>query len=70
VVTTLVKYEIARAVIDGRGLLAVHVSGLNHHVRRAPDPLGFNPLQLLGVYKHAHGSFYLYADSTSQRIEI
>jgi len=55
-----VKYEIARAVIDGRGLLAVHVNGLNHHVRRAPDPLGFNPLQLLGVYKHANGSFYLY----------
>ena len=29
-------------------------------MRRAPDPLGFNPLHLLGVYKHANGSFYLY----------
>lgn len=55
-----VQYEIARAVIDGRGLLAVHINGLNHHVRRAPDPLGQNPLDFIGVYKHQNGSFYLY----------
>lgn len=55
-----VKYEIARAVIDGRGLLAVHINGLNHHQRRTPDQLGFNPLNLLGVYKSNDGQFYLY----------
>jgi hypothetical protein len=55
-----VKYEVARAVIDGRGLLTVHINGLNHHVRRAPDLLGYNPLDFLGVYKQANGSFYLY----------
>jgi len=55
-----VRYEIARAVIDGRGLLVVHINGLNHHVRRAPDPLGYNPLDMLGVYKNESGNFYLY----------
>lgn len=55
-----VRYEIARAVIDERGLLAVYINGLNHHVRRAPDTLGFNPLDILGVYRHANGNFYLY----------
>jgi hypothetical protein len=55
-----VKYEIARAVIDGRGLLAVHLNGLKHHRRGMPDPLGFNPLHLLGIYKTPAGIFYLY----------
>jgi len=55
-----VKYEIARAVIDGRGLLGVHINGLNHHQRRTPDQLGFNPLHLLGVYRHVNGQYYLY----------
>jgi hypothetical protein len=55
-----VKYEIARSVIDGRGLLAVHINSLNHHERRQPDPFGFNPLHLLGVYKSPTGKFYLY----------
>jgi len=58
-----VKYEIARAIIDVRGLLAVHINGLNHHVRRAPDPLGYNPLDILGIYRHANRNFYLYEQS-------
>jgi hypothetical protein len=58
-----VKYEIARAVIDGRGLLAVHINGLNHHQRKVRDVLGFNPLHLLGVYKSPSGQFYLYEKS-------
>lgn len=57
-----VKYEIARSVIDSRGLLAVHINSLNHHQRRWPDPLGLNPLQLLGVYKSPTGKFYLYEE--------
>jgi len=55
-----VKYEIARAVIDGRGLLAVHINGLNHHERKTSDKLGFNPLHLLGIYCQAQGQYYLY----------
>jgi hypothetical protein len=47
-------------VIDGRGLLAVHINGLNHHERRVPDVLGFNPLHLLGIYKTPSGKLYLY----------
>lgn len=55
-----VKYEIARAVIDKRGLLAVHINGLNHHQRGKPDPLGYNPLHLLGVHQDQNGRFSLY----------
>ena len=39
-----VRYEIARAVIDGRGLLAVHLNNIRHHVTQRSDPLGQNPL--------------------------
>jgi hypothetical protein len=55
-----VKYEIARSVIDRRGLLAVHINGLKHHKRQQPDTLGFNPLKLMGVYKSQDGKCYLY----------
>jgi hypothetical protein len=55
-----VKYEIARSVIDGRGLLAVHINGLNHHQRRTTDPLGYNPLQLLGIGRSPNGQYVLY----------
>ena len=55
-----VKYEIARSVVDRRGLLAVHINSLNHHHRRQPDPLGFNPMHLMGVFKDSTGKFYLY----------
>ncbi|HTT99192.1 MAG TPA: TIR domain-containing protein [Rhizomicrobium sp.] len=55
-----VKYEIARAVIDGRGLLSVHINGLSHHQRRSSDQLGFNPLQLLGIYTPSIGRHLLY----------
>lgn len=46
-----VRYEVARSVIDRRGLLAVHINGLNHHVRLRPCPLGENPLNYLGITK-------------------
>ncbi len=58
-----VKYEIARSVVDRRGLQAVHINSLNHHHRRQPDPLGFNPMHLMGVYKAPTGKFYLYEKS-------
>jgi hypothetical protein len=61
-----VKYEIARSVIDEKGLLVVHINSLNHNVRRAPDPLGFNLLNNIGVYQSPEGKFYLY----ERRIEV
>jgi MTH538 TIR-like domain (DUF1863) len=46
-----VRYEIARAVIDGRGLLAVHLNNIRHHAIRQPHPLGENPLAYMAVGK-------------------
>ncbi len=46
-----VRYEIARAVIDDRGLLAVHLNNIEHHQRHQRDPLGPNPLLFMGVGK-------------------
>jgi hypothetical protein len=46
-----VRYEIARAIIDERGLLTVHLNGIKHHQGLAPDALGQNPLAYLAVGK-------------------
>jgi hypothetical protein len=46
-----VRYEIARAVIDNRGLLAVHLNNIRHHVSRQPDVCGPNPLEFMCVGK-------------------
>lgn len=46
-----VRYEIARAIIDGRGLLGVHINGLLHHQRRVSDALGINPLSYMALGK-------------------
>lgn len=64
-----VRYEIARAIIDGRGLLAVHVNGLNHHQLRIPHPFGENPLNWLGVGKvqsslQTNPTYYLFEKKT------
>jgi hypothetical protein len=55
-----VKYEIARSVIDGRGLLAVHINGLPHVDRGTADAGGYNPLHCVGIYHAAGGRYYLY----------
>jgi hypothetical protein len=55
-----VKYEIARALIDGRGLLAVHINGIRHHQRLSADAPGENPLNLLGIYRGNDGRYLLY----------
>jgi hypothetical protein len=59
-----VRYEVARAVVDGRGLLTVHINGLNHHQTRAPSARGENPLDSLGVGKVRAGlatpKYYLF----------
>jgi hypothetical protein len=63
-----VKYEIARAIIDGRGLLAVHINGLNHHQRKIPDNRGLNPLYLMGVCRRASGNYYFYENELVQNL--
>lgn len=54
-----VKYEIARAVIDDRGLLGVHINGLKHVRRGTADPLGYSALHCMGIYAKSNGRYYL-----------
>ena len=46
-----VRYEIARAIIDGRGLLAAHLNNLPHHRTKSVYPRGRNPLAHMGIAK-------------------
>jgi MTH538 TIR-like domain (DUF1863) len=51
-----VRYEIARAIIDGRGLLIVHLNSIRHHVTKTPHTRGLNPLSFMAIGKvQAHG---------------
>jgi hypothetical protein len=58
-VSRWVRYEIALAIINERGLLAVDLNSIKHNIRRTPDPLGVNPLSLMGLRKEADGSWHL-----------
>jgi MTH538 TIR-like domain (DUF1863) len=51
-----VRYEIARAVIDERGLLTVHLNSINHHQTRTPHTRGPNPLEYMAVGKVQEGA--------------
>lgn len=60
-----VKYEIARAIIDGRGLLTIHINNINHHQTKEAHPRGLNPLAHMGVAKlqpnvHVPPRYYLF----------
>jgi hypothetical protein len=59
-----VRYEIARAIIDGRGLLAVHINGIRHHQRGTVDTQGLNPLAYMAIGKVRVGAlldqYYLF----------
>jgi hypothetical protein len=46
-----VRYEIARAIIDGRGLLGVHLNSIRHHHTKTTHTRGYNPLEFLAVGK-------------------
>lgn len=50
-----VKYEIARAIIDGRGLLGVHLNSIRHHRTLTPHTRGYNPLEFMAVGKVQQG---------------
>ncbi|MGE0501386.1 MAG: TIR domain-containing protein [Rhizobiaceae bacterium] len=54
-----VRYEIARSVIDGKGLLAVQINGIRHHGEKQYQRWGFNPLDHMGVAQLHDGSFRL-----------
>lgn len=55
-----VRYELARSVIDGKGLVAIHINGI-----RAINPphgteiWGINPAEHMGVARGDDGRFYL-----------
>jgi hypothetical protein len=53
-----VKYEIARAVIEERGLLAIHIDDIEPN-RTTPERPGLNPLHVMGLYQHENGHYYL-----------
>lgn len=54
-----VQYEIARSVIDGRGLLAVHINGLKHHQTLQTSPKGINPISRMGLARKENTKVYL-----------
>lgn len=55
-----VRHEIARSVIDGKGLLAVHLNSIRHHQSKTSHLHGPNPLDFIAVGKDYHGQFHLY----------
>jgi hypothetical protein len=46
-----VRYEIARAIVDGKGLLGVHLNSIRHHQTQSPHTRGHNPLDYMAVGK-------------------
>ena len=58
-VSRWVRYEIALAIVNERGLLAIDLNGINHNIRQAPDPLGLNPLAMMGLRKDQDGNWHV-----------
>jgi antiphage defense system Thoeris ThsB-like protein len=54
-----VRYEIARSVIDEKGLFAIHINSIKHLQRRAPDEFGMNPLNFVGLHRRQDGAYIL-----------
>jgi hypothetical protein len=46
-----VRYEIARAIVDGRGLLGVHLNSIRHHHTKTPHTRCYNPFEFMAVGK-------------------
>ncbi|MDM7945480.1 MAG: TIR domain-containing protein [Oceanibaculum nanhaiense] len=55
-----VRHEIARSVIDQKGLLAVDLNSIRHHHYRCSHPLGPNPLSFMAVGKMQDGTYRLF----------
>lgn len=55
-----VRYEVARSVIDGKGLVAVHINSINHHKPPyGPHERGSNPAFYMGIARKKDGNYYL-----------
>jgi len=70
-----VRYEIARAVVEERGLVTVHINNIICMKALAPSVRGLNPLSFMGLYRPdarqvyylaewANGRWQSYADYT------
>ncbi|MFA7414490.1 MAG: TIR domain-containing protein [Rhizobium sp.] len=55
-----VRFEIARSIVDRKGLLAIDINGLSHHVDRVPHARGENPLAYMAVGKLRDGTYRLF----------
>lgn len=58
-----VRYEIARSVIDQKGLLTVHINGLRCMNTKQQSSMGHNPLELMAVVQRS-GRYYLWEFSS------
>lgn len=55
-----VRYEIARSVINGKGLLAVHINSIAHHqFPFQAHERGSNPCYYMGIARRENGQYYL-----------
>jgi hypothetical protein len=52
-----VRYEIARAIIDGRGLLTVHLNSIRHHQTKVPHARAANALEFMAIGKVQEANF-------------
>lgn len=55
-----VRYEIARSVIDKKGMVALDINGLNHHRDGVAHERGPNPLSYMAVGKMKDGTYRLF----------
>lgn len=55
-----VRYEIARSIVDGMGILAVDINGIAHHIERVPHRSGPNPLDFMAVGQMRDGTFRIF----------
>lgn len=55
-----VRYEIARSIVDGMGVIAVDINGIAHHVDRVPHRRGPNPLDYMAVGRMRDGTFRIF----------
>lgn len=53
-----VRYEIACAIIDGKGLLAVHLNSIRHHKTLTTHARGENPLSFMAIAKIQNHPWY------------
>nr|WP_137827999.1 TIR domain-containing protein [Methylobacterium sp. L1A1] len=55
-----VRYELARSVVDRKGLVAIHVNGIcDINFPHGTKPRGRNPASSIGVARKSDGSYYL-----------